>query len=136
MAAMKDQVQDILTSQKVLKENPFSVPDGYFESFKAETARKTALPVVSPWRRSIPYIAVAASLAFLLSVGTLVQNNISSRDRITDEDYILFSNSFVSTAEYDGDEAYQFAEAEIMDEDIIEYLIYLGVSPESIELSK
>ena len=136
MAAMKEQVQDILATQKVLKENPFSVPGGYFESFKAETAKKAVLPVVSPWRRSIPYMAVAASLAFLLSVGTLVQNSISSRNRITDEDYILFSNSFISTAEYDGEEAYHFAEAEIMDEDIIEYLIYMGVSPESIELSK
>ena len=30
----------------------------------------------------------------------------------------------------------QTAEAELLDEDIIEYLIYIGVSPESIELSK
>ena len=136
MAAMKDQVQDILTTQKVLKESPFTVPAGYFESFKAETARTATAPVVSPWRRSIPYMAVAASLAFLLSVGTFVQNSIGSRNSITDEDYILFSNSFVSTAEYDSSDSYQFAEAELMDEDIIEYLIYLGVSPESIELSK
>ena len=133
---MKDQVQDILTTQKVLKESPFTVPAGYFESFKAETMKKAIIPVVSPWRRSIPYMAVAASLAFLLSVGSFIQNSISSKNRITDEDYILFSNSFISTAEYDGEEAYHFAEAEIMDEDIIEYLIYLGVSPEAIELSK
>lgn len=133
---MKDQVQDILTTQKVLKESPFTVPAGYFESFKAKTIKKAIIPVVSPWRRSIPYMAVAASLAFLLSVGSFIQNSISSKNRITDEDYILFSNSFISTAEYDGDEAYHFAEAEIMDEDIIEYLIYLGVSPEAIELSK
>ena len=136
MAAMKDQVQDILTTQKVLKESPFTVPAGYFESFKAETVKKASIPVASPWRRSIPYMAVAASLAFLLSVGSFIQNSISSKNRITDEDYILFSNSFISTAEYDGEEAYHFAEAEIMDEDIIEYLIYLGVSPEAIELSK
>jgi hypothetical protein len=31
---------------------------------------------------------------------------------------------------------YQYADAELMDEDIIEYLIYTGESPESIELSK
>ena len=133
---MKDQVQDILATQKVLKDSPFTVPAGYFESFKAETAKKAVVPVVSPWRRSIPYMAVAASLAFLLSVGTLGQNSISSKSIITDEDYILFSNSFISTAEYDSEDAYQFAEAEILDEDIIEYLIYLGVSPEAIELSK
>ena len=136
MAAMKIQEQDILATQKVLKENPFTVPAGYFESFKAETEKRTYAPIVSPWRRSVPYMAVAASLAFLLSVGSFIQNSIREKNSFTDEDYILFSNSFISTAEYDGEEAYHFAEVEMMDEDIIEYLIYLGVSPESIELSK
>lgn len=117
MAAMKDQVQDILATQKALKENPFTVPDGYFESFEVK---------VSPWRKTIPYMAVAASLAFLLSVGMAIQSNMKSRNTITDEDYFLFSNSHMDYV----------AEAELQDEDIIEYLIYLGTSPESIELLK
>ena len=81
-------------------------------------------------------MAVAASLAFILSVGSFIKSELDRNSIVTDEDYILFSNSFVSTAEYDSEDAYHFAEAELMDEDIIEYLIYLGVSPESIELSK
>ena len=133
---MKNQVQDIISTQKELRECPFAVPDGYFESFKERAMRATSAKIVSPWRRSIPYMAVAASLAFLLSVGTFIKGELNRNYGITDEDYILFSNSFVSTAEYDGEESYHFAEAELMDEDIIKYLIYLGISPESIELSK
>ena len=81
-------------------------------------------------------MAAAASLALVLSVGSLVKDIFTSGNDFTDEDYILFSNSFISTAEYDSSDSYQFAAAELMDEDIVEYLIYLGVSPESIELSK
>lgn len=136
MAAMKSNVTDILATHKVLKESPFTVPDGYFESCKESVMKASPAKIVSPWRRRAPYMAVAASLALLLSVGAFIKGELDRNYSITDEDYILFSNSFVSTAEYDGDEAYHFAEAELMNEDIIEYLIYLGVSPESIELSK
>ena len=81
-------------------------------------------------------MAAAASLALVLSVGSLVKDIFTSGNDFTDEDYILFSNSFISTAEYDNSDSYQFADAELMDEDIVEYLIYLGVSPVSIDLSK
>lgn len=136
MVAMKTKGQDILTSRPELKGNPFSTPEGYFESFKLEMSRMVEKPRASRWKSSIPYMAVAASLALILSVGTLIMNSIGTINDFSDEDYILFSNSFVSTAEYEDSESYQFAEAELMDEDIIEYLIYVGASPESIELSK
>ena len=136
MVAMKTKGQDILTSRPELKGNPFSTPEGYFESFKLEMSRKVEKPRASIWKSSIPYMAVAASLALILSVGTLIMNRIGTINDLSDEDYILFSNSSVSTAEYEDSESYQFAEAELMDEDIIEYLIYVGASPESIELSK
>jgi hypothetical protein len=42
----------------------------------------------------------------------------------------------INTTLYEDDDLDHMAEAELMDEDIIEYLIYIGVSPESIELSK
>lgn len=136
MVAMKTKGQDILTSRPELKGNPFSTPEGYFESFKLEMSRRVEKPRASIWKSSIQYMAVAASLALILSVGTLIMNSIGTINDFSDEDYILFSNSFVSTAEYEDSESYQFAEAELMDEDIIEYLIYVGASPESIELSK
>ena len=66
---MKTNRQDILTAQKELKERPFSVPEGYFETFKAEAVRNSTTPLASPLRRMVPYMAVAASLALLLGVG-------------------------------------------------------------------
>ena len=133
---MKTNGHDILTSRPELKDRPFGVPEGYFEAFKKEMEGKAVKQQISIWNKSIPYMALAASLALFLSVGALLKSSSAQGPGFTDEDYILFSNSFVSTAEYDSSDSYQFAEAELMDEDIIEYLIYLGVSPESIELSK
>jgi hypothetical protein len=133
---MKTYGQDILTSQKELKERPFTVPDGYFESFKTEAMRKSIAPAASPLRKMVPYMAVAASLALLLGVGLSLNKSLEPYDEFSTEDYILFSDTMIRTI-YDDDAAtYQYADAELMDEDIIEYLIYTGESPESIELSK
>ena len=126
--------QDILTSQKELKERPFTVPDGYFEAFKTETMRTSIVQVMSPWRKAIPYIAVAASLALLFGVGSGL-NESKIYDEFSTEDYILFSDTMIRTI-YDDTATSQYADAELMDEDIFEYLIYTGESPESIELSK
>ena len=133
---MKTHEQDILNIRHELKDNPFGAPEGYFEFFKKEMSRNAARPQTTVRRTSLAYMAAAASLALFLSVGALIKNGLGVTNDYSDEDYILFSNSFVSTAEYEGSESYHFAEAELMDEDIIEYLIYLGISPESIELSK
>ena len=133
---MKTYGQDILTSQKELKERPFSVPDGYFEAFKAEAVRKSTITAASPLRRMVPYMAAAASLALLFGVGLSLNESLKSRDVFSTEDYILFSDSMIHTIYDDDASTYQYADAELMDEDIIEYLIYTGESPESIELSK
>lgn len=127
--------QDILTSQKELKERPFTVPDGYFETFKTETMRTSIVQVMSPWRKAVPYIAVAASLTLLIGVGLSFGESSRPYDEFSTEDYILFSDTMIQTI-YDDTATYQYADAELMDEDIIEYLIYTGESPESIELSK
>lgn len=132
---MKTYGQDILTTQKELKERPFSVPDGYFETFRAEAVRNSTITIASPLRRLVPYMALAASFALLLGVGFSLNGNLKTTDEFSTEDYILFSDSMIHTI-YDDDATYQYADAELMDEDIIEYLIYTGESPESIELSK
>ena len=133
---MKSERQDILTSQKELKDNPFGVPAGYFEAFKSTMSEMVATPKISVWRRSVPYMAAAACLALLLSAGTLLLNSLNQYDEFTQEDYILFSDNMINTAMYEDMEMDHMADAELIDEDIIEYLIYIGVSPESIELSK
>lgn len=133
--AMKINEQDILATQKVLKENPFVVPEGYFDSFRSDAAGRIRTNSSTGWSRKIaPYIAVAASLAILLGiVSTLFQ---SIPESFSEEDYILFSDNMIRIDFEEDTATEQFAEAELYDEDIIEYLIYIGESPESIELSK
>lgn len=133
---MKTYGQDILTSLKELKERPFSVPDGYFEAFKADVVSKNTITAASPLRRMVPYIAAAASLTLLFGVGLSLNKSFKTRDVFSTEDYILFSDSMIHTIYDNNASTYQYADAELMDEDIIEYLIYTGESPESIELSK
>ena len=54
--------QDILTSQPALKERPYTVPDGYFEAFKAEAISKSSISAAKPLSKLVPYLAVAASI--------------------------------------------------------------------------
>jgi hypothetical protein len=132
---MKINEQDILTTQKMLKENPFVVPEGYFDSFRSDAAGRIRPKSSTGWSRKIaPYIAVAASLAILLGVGTTLFHSIP--ESFSEEDYILFSDNMIRIDLEEDSVTEQFAEAELYDEDIIEYLIYIGESPESIELSK
>lgn len=131
---MKMNGQDILTSQPALKERPYTVPDGYFEAFKAETISKSSISAAKPLSKLVPYLAVAASIALLLGLGLSFSRK--SIDTLSEEDYILFSDNLIRTDFDESDVTEQFAEAELYDEDIIEYLIYIGESPESIELSK
>lgn len=131
---MKTHEYDILASRSGLKDRPYDVPEGYFDAFKAEISKTPAGQVASPWKKTLPYVAAAACLAVLLSVGTLMLTGAGQQDTFTQEDYILFSDNLISTSLYEDHEA--VAEVEMQEEDIIEYLIYIGVSPEIIELSK
>lgn len=126
---------DILKDCRELKENPFTVPEGYFESFKAE-ARKPMVRKVNFMDRIAPYAAVAAMFVFLVTVGTLFLDNTTTEYEMTEEDYILFSDNMMNSLAYEMGYMSQTAEAEISEEDIINYLIYTGVTAEQIELSK
>ena len=55
---------------------------------------------------------------------------------MTEEDYMMFSDNIMTTIAYEMEYGAQLAEAEISDEDIINYLIYSGVTPEHIEFAK
>lgn len=132
---MKTFDNDILASRSELKKMPFGVPEGYFDAFKADIS-KTSGQRQSPtsWKKSVPYMAAAACLALLATVGTIAITRAGQHDPYTLEDYILLSDNLISTTLYE--ESEQMAAAEMLEEDIIEYLIYIGVSPETIELSK
>ena len=126
---------DILKDCTELKQMPFSVPEGYFESFKKENA----MPVcrkVSLWNRMAPYAAMAAVFVFLVSAGTFLLEKSSPDYNMTEEDYVMFADNMMNTIAYEMEFGSQIAEADFSDEDTINYLIYTGVTAEHIELSK
>ena len=55
---------------------------------------------------------------------------------MTQEDYMVFTDGYIDLELYDDGLSEQYADASISNEDIVEYLIYTGVSEELIELSK
>lgn len=129
------QEKDILKDSLELKQTPFSVPDGYFDSFKAE-AKKHMVRKLSFREMVMPYVAVAAVFIFLVTAGTFLLENSTPRYQMTEEDYVMFSDNMMTTIAYEMEYGEQYAEAYISDEDIINYLIYTGITTEDIELSK
>lgn len=117
-----------------LRKTPFKVPEGYFAQVKGDMIRSaSAVEKVSPWKKISPYVSVAAAFIFLITAGTFILEKSSSADDMTYEDYLVHSDILIS-AGYEQDS--QIADASIVDEDIIEYLIYTGISAEALELSK
>lgn len=127
--------KDILKDCLQLKQMPFTVPEGYFETFKAE-ASKPMVRKLDFRTRIAPYAAMAAVFAFMVTAGTYLLEKSAPEYQMTEEDYVMFSDNMMTTIAYEMEYGYQLAEAEISEEDIIEYLIYTGVSAEQIELLK
>ena len=126
---------DILKDCTELKQMPFSVPEGYFDSFK----NANAVPVakrVSLWNRMVPYVAMAAVFVSLVAAGTFFLERSTPQYQMTEEDYVMFADNMMNTISYEMEYGDQIAEADLSEEDIINYLIYTGVSAEAIELSK
>lgn len=132
---MMTQDKDILTLHKELKDNPYNAPEGYFDSFRDKMARTVPSEEISLWKRTIPYLAMAASFALLLTAGSLVLDKMTPDGEISQEDFMIFSDNLINTYLYDDESTLQMADAELQNEDIIEYLIYTGISPEMIEES-
>lgn len=132
---------DILQSSKELKERPFKVPEGYFDNLRAEALKCTEIrrQPVRFCTRVAPYAAVAAMFAFILTLGKLFISPEMSNDLHMDEDeigiyedFLVFSGSdaeismhYLTSENYENDE--------LADEEIIEYLIYIGATEEYIE---
>ena len=115
------------------------MPEGYFESLK-EKAVKYSKPAPAPVFRFKRVVMTAVSMAamFILMVtaGTFLLEKTTPAEDMTHEDYIVFSDGYFNLEMYEDDMSEQYADASITDEDIVEYLIYTGVSEEFIELSK
>lgn len=124
--------KDILAQNATLRERPYSVPEGYFEAFKAQAGRPVQETRPTLWGRVAPYASLAAVFLSIFAVGSLIFDK--DEIEISQEEYIYFSDGLITTYKIDASD--QYAEAEIEDEDVIEYLIYSGVTAEEIELSK
>lgn len=121
--------KDILAKTASLKKMPYSVPEGYFGLLKAEIK---ARPQKTLWTRIMPYASMAAVFIFLVTAGTLILQRFTPAEDLTQEDFLVFSPNALNI-EYYSEETDQYASAGIADEDIIEYLIYSGISAEEIE---
>lgn len=127
---MKANDTDILRDCHELKTMPFKTPEGYFDTFRESMSRPQP-KVVSLWTRLAPYAAVAAVFIFLVSAGTFILEHTTPHQEMTQEDYIVFSDNLMNIIENHYEPEQQLADA-----DIIDYLIYSGITPEEIELSK
>ena len=135
---MKDSERNIMYDDS-LRKCPYSVPEGYFDSLK-ERAVKYAKPAPAPvfQFKRVLYTAISMAAMFILMVtaGTLLLNGVTPAEDLTEEDYMVFTEGYIDLEMYDEEMSEQYADASITDEDIVEYLIYTGVSEEFIELSK
>ena len=128
---------DILhNSSDKLRKMPYIIPDGYFEDFIrtnqiSGTAEQAAHS--TQMRKLAPYLSMAAAFLLIVTAGRFLMQYTSTADEMTYEDYLVHSDIMIE-AEYEND--IQIAEALPAEEDIIEYLIYTGVTAETIELSK
>ncbi len=123
--------RDILKEKKELKEMPYGVPAGYFNELNEKlmevtstqaTHLKSNQPTLNSRniRKYLPYLAIAASLLILaLATFGLVQKQKSQEDFyteiVTEDDYNVLTE-------------------DLDDEEIIEYLIYTGVSMNTIAM--
>lgn len=135
---MKDSERNIMYDDS-LRKCPYSVPEGYFDSLK-ERAVKYAKPAPAPvfQFKRVLYTAISMAAMFILMVtaGTVLLKGVTPAEDLTEEDYMVFTEGYIDLEMYDEEMSEQYANASITDEDIVEYLIYTGVSEEFIELSK
>lgn len=135
---MKDLERDIL-QEASLKKCPYSTPEGYFDSLR-ERAVKYSKPAPAPVfqfkRVLMTAVSLAAMFILLVTAGTFLLERATPSESMTQEDYIVFSDGYLDLEMYEDGMSAQYADASISAEDIVEYLIYTGVSEEFIEMSK
>lgn len=104
----------------MLKENPFKVPEGYFKELPVRVEARCEAGRRGFIARLAPYAAIAASFAIIALVGTAIVR--MTYDRHDDD---MTTSSLIADGQA------------ISDDDIINFLIYTGISAEQInELSE
>lgn len=129
---MKTTDKDILKDNARLKEMPFGLPDGYFESMKkALKETKQQAPDHATglrWSR----ISIAAAVAILIVAGSILFCLPDAKNGFTEEDYLVFSDDISTEVIYSTSTLYAYSE-NLTDEDIIEYLIDSGWEIDDME---
>jgi anti-sigma-K factor RskA len=105
------------------------VPEGYFTTFKKDMLAAERQKSGIEWRRLGAGIAVAASLALLVTAGLQTSRREDPQEMIDSIDLMVFSD--MSTESY-YDLVAIYDEEDLTEEDIIEYLINSETSLENI----
>lgn len=133
---------DILQSDKSLKKMPYKVPEGYFSELsgripphqdKKESSDRTI------WQVLAPYAAMAAMFTLIAFAGKGIMK-ISSRQHQwaeTEEFYYteLMPLSGIQVQFYEDDQYGYIADNNATENDIVQYLIYSGISIEEININ-
>lgn len=130
---MKNDVLHTMSSE--LRKNPYNVPEGYFEDLRGRMYRtENLIEPRSIFNRLVPYMSMAAAFIIVALSGAILLRN-ADEDYMTYEDYIVHSDMMVSSI-YEDEGQIAEATEDVNDDDIINYLIYSGVTAEDIELIK
>lgn len=124
--------KDILKTPR-LRENPYSVPEGYFSTFKKDVITRKEPKKTIDWKKFGYGIAAAASFALFAVTGVRLAETNDIQEEIDSIDLIVFSD--MSTETY-LDLMAVYEEDELTEEEIIEYLINEETSLEHIEAYK
>ena len=141
---MRTDEKDILAGYEGLKEMPFRIPDGYLYSLDAKISARIADQGKKPGRRPLQgrlfslaaVLSAAAVLAVIAAGGIML---LISGDRNPDygaDEYALYQDVdiipvtdpesiFLSSGINDPDT--------LSSEDIINYLVYIGIEPEEFD---
>lgn len=118
------------------KNRMYNVPEGYFEGLRT---RLSAIPAVeneaagrvTVWTRVRPVIALAASFAIMLTIGTLILDKTAGPVKSSDSEFLDYAYAMIPITEpysiYDASLA-ESLYTEVSEEDIVNYLIETGVS--------
>ena len=126
---MRTDDKDILKTPR-LRENPYSVPEGYFSTFKKDVITRKEPKKTIDWKKFGYGIAAAASFTLLAVTGVRLAETNDIQEEIDSIDLIVFSD--MSTETY-LDLMAVYEEDELTEEEIIEYLINEETSLEHIE---
>ena len=117
----------------VANRHPYKVPEGYFEDFQAKMsrmAREQKTVPVSTWMRVKPYVGLAASFLLLLGVGSLFLQKVTP---VAEEDALPAAyEEIIPRSDEDLLWLSQNDEAQLSDDEIADYLDYIGTSVEDL----